>query len=70
MMNEPLSNFAFNFNVRRYTAGTDSAIVGDPVSLTALTGGFRSIAFDSFGTLRAGAYTRPLFSSTSALSGG
>ena len=47
---EPLSNFAFNFNLRPYASG-------------------KSVCYNA-PVLEAGAYTRPLFSSTHALSVG
>jgi len=47
---EPLLTFAFNFNMRRYTKGTNNV----PLLLTIAQ------------AVVAGAHTRPLFSSTSA----
>ena len=49
---EPLSSFGFNFNLRRYieeSAGGDAC---------------RDAVMDAHDTCSAGAYTRPLFSST------
>jgi hypothetical protein len=50
---ESLSNLAFNFNLRHYSEEAQRQLADEQVR--------SSIAF---GALEAGAYTRPLFSST------
>jgi hypothetical protein len=56
---EPLSNFAFKFNLRRYSLCNDSSLTysGDKHV-------YEKIGESTEVALRAGAYTRPLFSST------
>jgi hypothetical protein len=56
---EPLSSFAFNFNVRRYTSGTRCC------ARTTSAGGPRGCApANPSAYFLAGAYTRSLFSSS------
>jgi ABC-type multidrug transport system ATPase subunit len=53
---EPLSNFAFNFNLCRYDKMA--------ATIQSLSGGWRMKLAIARAMLWAGAYTRPLFSST------
>jgi lysophospholipid hydrolase len=69
---EPLSIFAFNFNLRRYAVGV--VLTGGGGHGLAHLGALRAledsgvpidcVGGTSQGALMAGAYTRPLFSST------
>ena len=58
---EPLSNVAFNFNLRRYAVGllANTCDAGDK-----LAGYLRLVDAQAAPGLEAGAYTRPLFGST------
>jgi hypothetical protein len=66
---EPISNFGFNFNLRRYNLKLSDiklVLAGAGVSAE-FSGGALVCAGGAVCVRKAGAYLRPLFSSTSAL---